>query len=340
MLMGIIYDKFENKVAKDHQNEVHSIWSEIYSILGKKQIPGHEILGIASTLLQKQEVSRTLSAQDSFDFLKTYCYEEPNKILEVTKWILTVTKTLEKLYSNRRLSAVTNIAHARLLALSIMQSNFNNNVIKELLEAWEKVTFTVFGLYGKDSRTAVGDYVRISYRIYNKKLKTKSDILDELKLISDSHPIEQAVKEIQKSDCYNQWEECLRYFLYRYEEYLCELQGGKISEEIWEQIWQKSPSNSIEHIHPQVRTDDWKGKLGKGRNTLENNVHRIGNLILLPPNINSECGQKSFKRKKEIYKKNFLRMHDEVIKCIDWNKKRIDEREKKLIEFAINTWAI
>jgi len=33
-------------------------------------------------------------------------------------------------------------------------------------------------------------------------------------------------------------------------------------------------------------------------------VHRIGNLMLLPPGINSQASNKPFADKKEIYKKN------------------------------------
>jgi len=34
------------------------------------------------------------------------------------------------------------------------------------------------------------------------------------------YAIEEAVKKLQKSDCYISWEEELRYFMFRYEEYL------------------------------------------------------------------------------------------------------------------------
>ena len=134
------------------------------------------------------------------------------------------------------------------------------------------------------------------------------------------------------------WENDLRYFLYRYEEYLCKKQKGQISNEMWEQIWSKSAVTTIEHIHPQSPSNNWSGKLGRGRNQLEKNVNRIGNLLLLPPHINSQAGQKTFAEKKKIYKSNFLRMHAEVIKCRDWNKDHINKREKVLLHWASETW--
>ena len=134
------------------------------------------------------------------------------------------------------------------------------------------------------------------------------------------------------------WENDLRYFLYRYEEYLCKKQKGQISNEMWEQIWSKSAVTTIEHIHPQSPSNNWSGKLGRGRNQLEKNVNRIGNLLLLPPHINSQAGQKTFAEKKKIYKSNFLRMHAEVIKCRDWNKDHINKREQVLLDWAKETW--
>ena len=160
----------------------------------------------------------------------------------------------------------------------------------------------------------MGEYVRTAYKIYNKQFRAK-EIAREFNLISAAYPINQAIQEMKNSDRYEGWENDLRYFLYRYEEYLCKKQKSQISNKMWEQIWSKSAVTTIEHVHPQTPSKNWVGKLGRGRNQLEKNVNRLGNLLLLPPHINSEAGQKSFAEKKKIYKNNFLRMHAEVIKC-------------------------
>jgi len=338
MLMGIAFEKFQGKVASEHHQDLHKTWGNIYRLIGTKAILGEEILRFAATLMHDTEQSRTLSAEGAFDFFRLYCTKEPTRILEVGKWLYEVTDQLTHLYSNPRLSAVTNIVHARLLAIAILKSSkIDKNEREKILNLWERITFKIFSLYRKDARTCVGEYVRTAYKVYKNHLTAK-EIVHELNKISAAYPIDQAVHEMKNSDLYNGWEKDLRYFLYRYEEYLCKEQGSEISNDIWEQIWSKSAATTIEHIHPQAPSKNWSGKMGRGRNQLEKNVNRIGNLILLPPHINSQAGQKTFTDKKKIYKSNFLRMHEEVIKCRDWDKDHINKREKVLLEWARETW--
>ncbi len=224
------------------------------------------------------------------------------------------------------------------LAIAILQSS---KIVKkereEILDIWERVTFKIFGLYRRDARTSVGEYVRTAYKVYKNQLTAK-EIVQEFNNISAAYPINQAIQEMKNSDLYYGWENDLRYFLYRYEEYLCRQQGSEISNEMWAQIWSKSAATTIEHIYPQSPSKNWVGKMGRGRNQIEKNVNRIGNLILLPPHINSQAGQKTFTEKKKICKSNFLRMHGEVIKCRDWDKSHINNREKVLLEWAREAW--
>lgn len=338
MLMGIAFEKFKGRAASEHHQELHNIWSSIYRLLGTRQILGEEILRFAATLKHDSEPSKTLSSEDAFDFFRAYCTAKPTRVLEVGKWLYDVTNQITSLYCNPRLSAVTDIAHARLLAIAILQSDtLTKEVREDIINHWERITFKIFGLYRKDSRTSVGEYVRTAYKIYNNQFSAK-EIISEFNKISEAYPIDQAIQEMKNSDRYEGWENDLRYFLYRYEEYLCKKQKGQISNEMWEQIWSKSAVTTIEHIHPQSPSNNWSGKLGRGRNQLEKNVNRIGNLLLLPPHINSQAGQKTFAEKKKIYKSNFLRMHAEVIKCRDWNKDHINKREKVLLDWASETW--
>ena len=207
-----------------------------------------------------------------------------------------------------------------------------------MLDWWERVTFRIFGMCRKDSRTKVGDYTKLAYIIINEK-KTKEEIVEGLRVIGLDYPIDDVVKELREADCYNGWESDLKYFLYRYEEYLSKQQGENISAEIWEKIWNASPSNTIEHIHPKgPLTANWKDKISNRQDYVDKHVNRLGNLILLPPNINSKAGRKSFSEKKIIYRQNYLKMMEEVLAKRDWRRQEIEQREKELIKFAIKMW--
>jgi uncharacterized protein with ParB-like and HNH nuclease domain len=100
---------------------------------------------------------------------------------------------------------------------------------------------------------------------------------------------------------------------------------------------------SIEHILPQTATDEyWKSRF----NELEiiENVHKLGNLVLLSGRKNSQAQNYSFDRKKEIYtRKNETTSFDltkEVCDTAEWNLEVIQKRQSELIEFAKKLWEI
>ncbi len=59
---------------------------------------------------------------------------------------------------------------------------------------------------------------------------------------------------------------------------------------------------------------------------------------MLPPGVNSEAGNKSFADKTAIYKKNYLRMMDEVLEEDDWNRDAMEHREAKILDWAKQQW--
>ena len=184
---------------------------------------------------------------------------------------------------------MTRISQARLLATAIhLREDITPKQRKQLLSRWEKVSFRIYGLLGKDARTGVGNYVRLAWLVVNKKLSV--DAIDKaLVEIGEEFPIEDAVDLLRNENCYDNWEAELRYFMFRYEEHLTRKQKLNFSNEQWEKIWMVSPSESIEHIWAKSRAPD------KSR-------HRLGNLVLLPPKLNSTLQDKSAKDKATYYR--------------------------------------
>jgi hypothetical protein len=118
--------------------------------------------------------------------------------------------------------------------------------------------------------------------------------------------------------------------MFRYEEALAKGQKQKFSNEQWAKIWLTSPSNSIEHIWPQSKAP-------------ESSVHRLGNLVLLPPKLNSQLRDLAPKDKVERYRKTGLLIAGEVADMIEsnkkWNGKVVAAREDNLLEWALTEWA-
>lgn len=339
MLMGIAFDKFKPEAGREQIEELHKRWTKIYHTIGLQKIPGHEILRFAATFKHEYYQNKIISAEDAVEFFRSHCENNPKDIVTVSDQFVDIAKKLEKLYANPRLRAVTDIIHARLLAVAIMfDDSLNVKEQAEALDCWEAVTFRIFGLGKKDSRSRVRDYTRLAQEIMNKEI-TNREMAKRIESLADRSKVREAIDDFEGSDCYNDWPNVdLLYFFYRYEEHLAKKAGAAISKEVWALIWSASPASTIEHIYPQNPGPEWRGKLGRGRGQ-EKHINRLGNLMILPPDINSEAGNKSFEDKKKIYRKNrHLKLMEEVLNKQDWNRAIIEKREKRLLDWARTTW--
>jgi hypothetical protein len=99
-----------------------------------------------------------------------------------------------------------------------------------------------------------------------------------------------------------------------------------------------SAAQSIEHIQPQSKgSQEPLEANGKGIF-----VHRLGNLLLLPPNVNSKLSDKDPEEKADSYINTGLLIAKEVgqtIKQSGWSTEQIEEREKQLIEWIQCEWS-
>lgn len=328
ILMGAA---FELKAANKAEviAELHRTWRDIYYCIGLRQGMNTEALRFAATLAIKTMPNRPLGEEDSVDEFRRQA-NNAAEILKTAHWLLQVTQACHTVTSNTRLHAVTRIAQARLLAVAIhLRDDIAEKDRKKLLLRWEKVSFRIYGMLMNDARTQVGNYVRLAWRIINEKLDANT-IDAAIGDIGAEFPIEDAVDHLKDANCYEGWEGELRYFFFRYEESLAKESGLNFSNEQWEKIWLVSPSESIEHIWPQSKASD-KAK------------HRLGNLVLLPPKLNSKLQDDDTKEKIDAYQKTGLLIAGEVVNYFrehnKWNAKIIAERESKLLMWARTEWA-
>jgi hypothetical protein len=185
----------------------------------------------------------------------------------------------------------------------------------------------MYGMFRLDARYAVGDYIRLAWNIINSNL-TPDAIMAGLSSIGTQYPISHAIENLRNNDCYNGWQEELRYFLCRYEEYLARELRQRFNNEQWNRIWLSNASDSIEHILPQSSGSD--------------KVDRLGNLLLLPPKLNSKLRDIAPSKKAEEYRKTGLLIAREVadqVEGVRWGPSRIRERENALLDWAKTEWA-
>lgn len=246
------------------------------------------------------------------------------------------------MYADKRRSAVTDITQARLLAVGIMlRKDLQEEDRNKLLEQWERTTFKIYGFFGKDSRWKVGDYVRVAKQFRRNTSTSVADLMILIAEIGNAFTIDKALEEFKKHDLYKDWKKELRYFFYRYEEYLSIRDGHQMNQVIWNEIWQSNLNDTIEHILPQD-----KNKTGWEHFTEDEHkdfLNSIGNLCLLSPSLNSEASNKCFSDKKETYKKAKLMsidkiVYDDSVERTVWDKDAIKHRSEQLIKFAIEQW--
>lgn len=321
--------------------ELHTLWGSIYEIIGLRQGLSSEALRFGATLISPESLNRVAPEGEALDIIRAYCGATAKGAIKATKWLLNVVKAVDAVLTDRRRSAVTKIAHARLLAVSLMLSDLDATERDLALDQWERVTFRIFGMCRRDARTKVGEYVRLAQGIRKGKAPVKQLLKDLQALGNEEFSIENAVEEMVEVNCYHSWQEELRYFMARYEEHLAARANQSFKNEQWDRIWAASAAQSIEHIHPQTpsKGGPWQGALGKGRGQLEKHVHRLGNLVLLPPGLNSKLGNKGFDVKTKAYAQTGLFIAQEVAPKRKWRKNDIETREKALLAFARTEWA-
>ena len=329
MLMSVIFES-ETGNKQELINEIHGLWADIYRTIGLRLGLSVESLRFAATLWSDNMPSRLLSEENAASLLFDQSRGSPAKVIESTTWIKSVTEAVDELMADQRLSAVARISHTRLVAVAVnLRTDLTKSEKSKILRRWENVTFRIYGMGGHDARTSVGEYVRLAWRIWREELSIE-DIMSELAEIGSCYKGKDVVKDLRRIDAYSELREVLLYFFQRYEEHLVKEAGQNFNNEQWNRIWEAGIADSIEHIAPQSSERE--------------HVHYLGNLMILPPKLNSKLGSKALKDKAEDYIKTGLLVAQDVAQQLrenqgTWRSREIRERERKLLEWAAQEWS-
>lgn len=322
-LMEVVFETDQGN-RSEHIGELHRIWGTFYGTVGLREGVDTEALTFAATL-RSLRVSKILGDGDAVERLMKEVDTNVAKTIEISSWLLKVVNAVNRLQEEMR-QPVTKIRHARLLAVAIILRDFPDEEERKLLDQWEKTSFRIFGLCRKDARTGVGDFVRLASEIQNNLDLSSDDISERIRQIGTGYTIDEVADQLLHADCYHRWEAELRYVLCRYEEHLAEQRGQTFDNEQWNRIWQESAVNSIEHILPQSKGSQYSWQEGIF-------VHRIGNLLLLPPHLNSTLGGRTPQEKADDYRRTGLLSAGDVAETIQesgWGEVEIEIREDEI----------
>ncbi len=334
VLMGKTYQLSGSQLAADAAiANLQSVWTQVYQELAKKDVSGDEVLRVTATLYYGAGAGKPRAAEDSLDLLRKKC-TAATSAAEIAERLLKATQKVIRLLEMPRLDPVTEILQARVLGAAVLLAQgLNEDERRKLLNQWERVTFRIFGLHGKDARTMVGPYVTLAHKIVVGDLETQTynQIMQALRELGQKYAIDTAVNEgLVRQDCYGRSPGFCRYVLWNYEEHLARQAGKNATVNAPERdlIWQADASDSVEHIFPRRNAGKtWQGHVG-----------RIGNLVLLPPKVNAACGAKPFAKKKKIYRQCMLWMLKPIVDKQHWALKDVEEREDQIVGWAKTRW--
>lgn len=326
ILMGLAFSSQE-ATRDDLIKELRTIWRDIYATIGLRQDLNKEALRFAATLYSKVQQGKPLDEKRAVHSLRERA-TNAKEIRKIAQWILKVTRAWDEIMSNPRRSAVTRITQARLLAVAIQCKEFKEDDRERLLECWERVSFRIFGLSKEDARFGVGGYCNLAWDVVQTDLSLDKIVERILELGSD-YPIKQAIQRLRGVDRYKRWTDELRYIFFRYEEHLARMEGSEVANIKWEHVWANNASQSIEHIRPQSEAP-------------EGVRHTLGNLMLLPPRLNSRLQDKLPRKKVDKYRGtgflHVMEVADMLQESPGWSKNTCRARERALLEWIEEEW--
>lgn len=243
----------------------------------------------------------------------------------------------------------------------------NSDEFGRVIELLECYSFRCYQVMKRSRQIGRREFKEMAHRLYAEKLpddfientlggsltddpyggddEAIRELTSEIERYIGEHcPEEDFVEHLTKSDVMNGsdtrgWpgfcnSSAIRYFLYEYERHL--RQGSDSAVATLPSVTSLDEDFTIEHISP-VSPDLEEVRLPNH----EKNVNRLGNLALLGPRDNSTASNNDYQTKyEEVYSRAMMRMLSDDLPDPreGWGIDKIDEREKRLVNFAMERW--
>ncbi|MDP3026713.1 MAG: DUF262 domain-containing HNH endonuclease family protein [Nanoarchaeota archaeon] len=310
----IAYEHWNKK--RDYQNYLQGIKSKINELILEKE-------DIKAALYIDEYSQRLRETFDTFYNLSEIKAEYVRNLFLLERMgifypLLIKTYNLDETKDKTEFLHITKLLEIfsfRILSLKIKRSNDIDTFLNSLANKFE------------------GDFSSLITSLKDKILELAPNSLFKAKLSSTNF-----YKEFSSND--------QNYLYWKYENYLRTSGGAKyakMSEQEFS-VRGKKFGLSVEHIasqNPKVTTSEIKFEEFT-EDFKENFLNCIGNLTFDPQSANSSKGNKSVPEKNNKYfvRAPFMTQNElcEFIKEGKWTRESIKDREKKLIDFASNSW--
>jgi len=206
----------------------------------------------------------------------------------------------------------------------------------EILSLIETIAFRVYAIGRRRADTGESWLYTLAYRVHSENLEY-SEILEELKSLVRYYQNDKAFeRDLKVENFYNRVSSRdKKYLFFEYEKFLRQKSREPLDIKLDDIL---SYDFEIEHIW----ADD-SSQLGLSDDLKE--IHeqcknKLGNLTIASKSWNASWGNGPFSLKKNEYQKSNLRVQRDLAVIAEWGKEQIEERESKIIEFAMERWKI
>lgn len=246
----------------------------------------------------------------------------------------------------RRLLALGRVANVLpvLMAAQMEYGDDEPEKMGGIIRKCETLVFRMYATDGRRSDTGRGRLVRLAHSIHSDASYRYEDVIDQLEAIvriyTDDARFERNLRDPEYYDSMSSQD--IRYLLYHYGRDL-DVNMQEDTQPDLEQIL--STEFEVEHI--LSRKLDQAEIPDNLQDDFGDHVHRLGNLTIASGYWNRSYGNLPFKEKKTAeggrekeYKSSTLRVQQILAEYDDFGLEEIEERERDIIEFALDEWGI
>lgn len=243
----------------------------------------------------------------------------------------TTGKLLKKIYVLER---VANFYP--LLIASWIKFRDHKDKMAQILNLIESMAIRVYAIGRRRSDTGETWLYELAHRVHSKNIKFDK-IAGELRRIIRYYENDRAFeRDLKVENFYTRIRtRDKKYLLFEYERFLRENSGELLDLKLDDTL---SRNFEVEHIWARDPTDLGLTEELEAVHELEKD--KMGNLTLASASWNHSWGRKPFTTKRHQYKKSLLRVQRDLSNFTEWGKDKIEEREKRLINFALLRWKI
>lgn len=208
--------------------------------------------------------------------------------------------------------------------------------IEELLKIIEIFSFRVYSIGRKRSDAGISSIYSLAYEVRSNKMMHVELIIKLMRLIHEYQGTKEFRINLKTENFYSRVDNAdKKYLLFEYEKSLREQAREPLDIHLENILSEKF---EIEHIWARDAS-----KLNLSEELLETHEQykdKLGNLTLASDSWNSKWRNSPFADKKKDYKDSNLRVQRELSSSSDWDKKQIEEREKRIVKFVFKRWRV